>query len=118
MSASQRRAIDAIAFEMTAAIENYEHGIDQLVVTWPNMDLYHSVSRQVDHMRMLSTALPQVAVPWVSLLISHAELVHCLWKCGEAFAPSADFETCRARHARAILMLRERCTWLFTRVDQ
>jgi hypothetical protein len=118
LSASQRRAIQAIAFELVAALENYEEAADQLVATWLDMELYQSVSRQVDHMKTLCASLPQLAVPWVGLLISHSELVHCLWKCGETFLPSKDFEECRARHSRAIVALRERCTWLFTSMDR
>jgi hypothetical protein len=117
MSASQRRAIDAIAFELAAALENYDKDTEQLVATWLDMELYQSVSRQVDHMRMLCAALPPLAVPWVNLLISHSELVHCLWKCGEKFAPSEEFGECHARHAIAVTALRERCLWLFTKMD-
>jgi hypothetical protein len=117
MSAPQRRAMEAIAFELAAAVENYEKATDQLVATWLDMDLYQSVSRQVDHMRMLSASLPQLAVPWVNLLISHTEFVHCLWKCGQKAAPSGELEGCRSRHSAAVDLLRERCLWLFTRIE-
>jgi hypothetical protein len=117
MSAPQRRAIEAIAFELAAAVKNYEKDTVQLVATWLDMELYQSVSRQVDHMRMLCASLPQLAVPWVNMLISHTELVHCLWKCGERSAPSAELDECHSRHTSAIVMLRERCVWLFTKVE-
>ena len=117
MSASQARAIDAIAFELAAAVENYEQACEQLVATRPDMALYQSVSRQVDHMRLLCASLPQVSVAWVGLLISHAELVHCLWRCGEKSALSPELEACQVRHAHAIRALREKCVWLFSRAE-
>lgn len=118
MSASQGRAIQALAFELVAALENYERDTEVLVATWLDMEQYQLVSRQVDHLRLLCAALPQMAVPWVGLLISHAELMHCLWKCGEAFVPSPDFDVCRGRHQRAVATLREKCVWLFSKMDR
>jgi hypothetical protein len=117
MSASQQRALEAIAFELAAATENYEQATDQLVATWLDMELYQSVSRQIDHMRMLSASLPPVSVAWIGLLISHAELIHCLWKCGEKLSPSDDLDRCRAAHSRAVGALREKCVWLFSKIE-
>lgn len=99
-------------------MKNYGLAVDSLVETWLDMELYQSVSRQIDHMRMLSASLPHVAVPWVGLLISHAELIHCLWKCGETFKPSAEMQACRARHERAVMALRDQCVYLFSRMER
>lgn len=98
-------------------MEHYEHATDRLVANWPDMELYHSVGRQVDHMRMLGAALPQLAVPRVNLPIAHSELVHCLWRCSHRSAPSAEFAHCRSRHCAAVVVLRERCVCLFTRIE-
>jgi hypothetical protein len=117
MSAPQDRAQDAVAFELAAALESYEEEVQRLVGTWLDMELYASVSSRVDRMKMLSASLPQLAVPWVHLLISHAELIHCLWKCGEQSRSSRDVEQCRERHVLAITAMREKCLYFFTRMS-
>lgn len=60
---------------------------------------------------MLSAAFPQVSVQWVELLITHAELVHSLWRLRfrEDEADRSRLGEVRARHAACIAALRGRC---------
>lgn len=118
MSASPGRAVGAIAFELVASLENYEQATAELVATWLDMERYQSVSRQIDHMRLLSSALPQVSVSWVGLLVSHTELVYCLWKWGENLGGSPELEACQARHSDAITQLRGKCVRFFSSAER
>jgi hypothetical protein len=111
MSASQAHALDAIAFQLVAALEAYDRDAGRLVASWPDPELYRSVSDQVDRIRMYSSALPQTRVQWVEVLISHAELVHGLWRAQPGLGDDvlAQVASVRARHSAAIAALRTRC---------
>jgi hypothetical protein len=116
MSASHAPALDAIAFQLAAALENYDQNVGRMVDTWLDMDLYRTVSEQIEQVRMYSAALPQLSVHWVELLISHAELVHCLWKMqyGTDPAEKDHLGILRTRHAENVASLRKRCLRLLT----
>jgi hypothetical protein len=100
-----------IAFQLVAALENYDQNVGRMVDTWLDMELYRTVSAEVETIRMYSSALPQLSVHWVELLIAHAELVHCLWKMQYATGPSErdHLVTLRGRHTEAAASLRRRC---------
>jgi hypothetical protein len=87
MSGSDSQAIEAAARQLVAALEDYERDARALVATWLDMDLYATVSARVDELKLCCCALPNLSVPWVSLLISHAELVHCLWRSSQPSPP-------------------------------
>jgi hypothetical protein len=111
MSAFQARAFDAIAFQLAAALDAYDITFESLMRDWPDIDLYHSASASMDELRMYSAALPQLSVQYITLLIAHAELVHCLWKhaSGAEPVPAVQLETARSDHRAAITGLRRKC---------
>ena len=117
MSASQAPAVDAIAFQLAAALEKYGQDVDMLVDSWLDMDLYDRVGVQVEQIRMFSGAVPQLSVQWAELLIAHAELVHFLWRLRfpEDARDRARLEEVRQRHAACIVSLRTRCLRLIAR---
>ena len=83
MSASECQVMQATALEVVTSLSAYERHVRQLVSTWLDMDLYQLVSDEIDTIRHACAALPELSVPWVALLVSHAELVHCLWRSGQ-----------------------------------
>ena len=111
MSASQSQALDAIAFQLAAALEKYDHDAGTMVETWLDMDLYRQVSDEVEQIRMYSAALPQLSVQWVELLIAHAELVHSLWRLRfrELDADRDRLAEVRRRHGDCVRTLHARC---------
>lgn len=117
MSASQSQALDAIAFQLAAALERYEQDAGTMVDTWLDMDVYRRVSDEVEEIRMYSAALPQLSVRWVELLIAHAELVHSLWRLRfrEDEADRDRLAEVRQRHADCVQALRGRCLRLLAR---
>jgi hypothetical protein len=83
MSHCECQAVQAAAHELEAWLTTYELHVHELVFTWLDMDLYRTVSDEIDVIRGLCAGLPELSVPWVGLLVSHAELVHCLWRRGQ-----------------------------------
>lgn len=120
MSASQSQALDAIAFQLAAALEKYDHDAGTMIETWLDMGLYRQVSDEVEQIRMYSAALPQLSVQWVELLIAHAELVHSLWRLRfrEIEADGDRLAEIRQRHSDCVRTLRARCLRLLARRAQ
>jgi hypothetical protein len=117
MSAYEAPALDAVAFQLAAALDQYDHDVLRMMDAWIDIELYREVSDQVEKIRMYSSALPDVRVQWVELLIAHAELVHGLWRTHGARggAPGESLDEVRQRHARAVAALRERCIRMVSR---
>src|SRR4051794_39107822 len=104
MSASHAPAIDAIAFQLAGLLETYGEKVERMVDTWLDMELYREVSDAVEEIRTLSVILPGLSVQWVELLIAHTELVHALWRGGQAGADPEKVGAIQANHARCVGM--------------
>jgi hypothetical protein len=115
MSASQLPALDAIAFQLVAALDCYDEDVTRMLDDWPDVELYRRVGEQMGRIRMYSSALAEARVQWVELLIAHSELVHCLWRRAEGHEPKEPVEQARDRHADAVAALRRRCIRLASR---
>ena len=116
MSASQSSAFDAIAFQLVAALEPYERDAAALLAHWPDLERYREMSEGIERVRLYSSSLPEVRVHWVELLITHAELVHCLWRdqYGNGVPPAdATLALLQERHSECVAALRDRCLRIF-----
>jgi hypothetical protein len=111
MSASQAPALDAISLQLVAALELYEADTRAMIDAWPDLERYRTVSAQVEQIRMLSSALPELRLQWAELLITHAELIHHLWRVqyGPPRAVREQIASFRERHSDAVAALRGRC---------
>lgn len=119
MSAAASNALDAIGLQLLAALDSYEADVAAMIASWPDLERYHAVSEQVENIRMYSSALQDVRVQWVEVLITHAELVHCLWKAQYGQPDGAQgLEDVRVHHADAVLTLRNRCLRAMARAQQ
>lgn len=114
MSAFTSPQQDAITFALAAALEKYGMDMDRLVDTWLDMELYGVVSQEVEEIRLLAASGPTLSVPWVELLIAHAELIHCLWR-RQFAAGDPRVDELRVRHAEAVATLRRHCIRLLSR---
>lgn len=117
MTASSAPVLDAIAFQLVSALEAYEREVDAMIEGWLDMELYAGVSERVEEIRRYAAALPQLSVPWVELLIAHAELVHTLWRLSFREDPQdrQSHEEVRGRHGACVESLRRRCLRLLVR---
>jgi hypothetical protein len=109
MSAPPRRAIEALAFQLAAAVEQYESHVDQLIDRWLDMDCYQTVSADIDEIQLYSSSLPQIAVQAVALLIAHSELIFSLWRHRDSSAQPGELEDCQRRHRACVADLRRSC---------
>ena len=82
-----------------------------MIAAWPELDLYRTVSEQIEKIRLYSSSMPETSVPAVELLIAHAELVHLLWRAeyGGHRESLATLGEVRAHHADCVAALRNRC---------
>src|SRR4051812_12468211 len=74
--AGERRAI---AFQLLAALEKYDQELGPLLKGY-DPERYTDLSRQFDQLRLYVASLPELSVPWVSVLISRAEMTYALFK--------------------------------------
>jgi hypothetical protein len=116
MSAADHQTREAIALQLIEALEQYEADVRLLCGSWLDMEHYQSVSQQVDDLRLYASALPRISVQWVAVLISHAELIHSLWKARKADATDATaVENLLVDHVVAIRLLARAARQLVTR---
>lgn len=96
--------------QLVVSLDAYEADTARMVANWPDLDLYRSVSDQVEQIRMQASALPEARVQWVELLIAHAELVHLLWqaKYGDGKVSTEHTAKARGHHTDVVAALRNR----------
>lgn len=117
MSASQTPAMRATAIQAADALERYKLHVGRLAATWLDMELYGTVSAEIDEIQRYCRTVPALSLPWVALLISHAELIHCLWRSSQPGrgVPWEDRQRSLADHLASIDVLKERCDSLAPR---
>lgn len=117
MSVTHAPILTAIAFQLSAALENYQMQVDDLVNPWLQTAQYDLVGRIFDDVRMLKGALPELSGDMVELMICHVELMKALWL-SNTKPPERDagaVEELRKRHRQAADTMREHCIRVFSR---
>jgi hypothetical protein len=109
MSASHFPALRALALQAATTLARYERHVRKLASSWLDMDLYNTVSEEIDEVRRLCVALPDVGVPWAALLVSHAELIRALWYSDRPGDRDTDVARCLEEHIACIDALVRRC---------
>ena len=117
MSVTQAPVISAVAFQLSAALENYQMHFDGLIDPWSQSAQHALVSRTFDEVRMRKGALPELSVDMVQVLICHVDLMKALWlrnstppECTEE-----ELRRLRTRHREAVETMREHCVRMFSR---
>jgi hypothetical protein len=110
MSARQHAAQQVTAMQIVNALRSYERHIGQLSCGRMDMDVYQATSLEIDQIRAWCGTLPQTSVPWIALLISHADLVYFLWHSTRPDGLPPDGVEQRLREHRALIdALAQRC---------
>jgi hypothetical protein len=76
-------ASETTTFQLLAELESYEALVVALVRTWqasPELIVFGEVGQSMERMRTLAGALPSVSAQWIMVVISHAELMHNVWR--------------------------------------
>jgi hypothetical protein len=119
MSRNQFPELDAITLQLLAALQLYGDDVNKLALEWrdsPDMEQYARVSREVDEIKKLCASRRELSVPWVTLLISHTELMHALWRASFGKQPAIhnDVGDRLRNHCDCIATLRRKCRRLVT----
>lgn len=96
--------LSAVAFKVAAMLESYQLQIERLAADWRNRPLYRSVSEQLDEVRGLLGALPQLAVDMVEVVVCHVKLLHLL----QAEGAGGDVSQLQLRQTDAVSTLRRK----------
>lgn len=115
MSDVNRGMEQAIAAQLAAALSQYDRQCAEMVRTWLDMELYAAVSASIDEMGSYCESLSRLSVPWIAFLISHSELVFCLWRAGSGNSFSPEVQACVRGHWVALRDLRQSCAGLVER---
>ena len=117
MSISHRSVLPAIASQLVTALKQYDDDVGRMIDCWPDLDRYQDVSGQIERIRMYCGALDEARVQWVELLITHAELVHLLWRSQYGKEPASldQIQSVRERHGDCVAALRGRCARVIAR---
>jgi hypothetical protein len=110
--AGERRAI---AFQLIAALEKYEHDLLPLAKGY-DPERYANLSRQFEELRLFAASLPELSVPWVAMLISRTEMTFALFKAQQAQKRGGGEQaTFLEKHRFAVEELRGSCARLIKR---
>jgi hypothetical protein len=107
VTASQALALDAVAFQLLAALDRYEVSIDEMLLAWPDLGGYNVASAGIDEVQRYCSSLPRLSVGFVSLLIARAEMIQCLF--AHDPADPEKVAACARSHAAALAGLRDKC---------
>jgi hypothetical protein len=110
-------ALTAIAFKLVAALERYQASFDELVESWFDSSRCQAVVRQLDEIRKLRCALPQLAVDMMEVAMRHTDLLQSLWTKATAVPAAfiaAEIAELRSRHRLAIEAMRHKCLRLLS----
>lgn len=83
MPATRLAPIEATTFQLLGELEAYELHLHEVARQWGqtgDVVLFGEAGRSLDRIRGLASALPAVSALWVMVMVSHAELMHDLWR--------------------------------------
>jgi hypothetical protein len=114
MSASSLPAIRTIASQLAVALERYQNDFDEMVESWMDRQYYRAVAAELQDIRMMRGALPQLSDEMSEVLIRHVELVHSVWTAQIKPSPAATCEMKRLRqqHRAAVEAMGRKCAEL------
>jgi hypothetical protein len=99
----------AIGFRMMAALERYQQQWDELVDPWFDREYWLKVNAELDELRRLVAALPELSADLMEVIMRHAQLLRSLVKPSAPQQKAAEMAALRRKHAIAIEGLRHKC---------
>ncbi len=96
-------------FLVAAALERYQASWDQLIETWFDRERFRTVNAELDEIRKLAAALPQLSVDMVEVIMRHAQLLHALVRTAGS-RHAAQVTALRDKHLAAVDTIKKKCT--------
>jgi len=110
--------LSVVAFLLAAALERYQANWDQLIESWFDRQRCDMVNQELDEIRKLRAALPQLGADMMEVMMRHAQLLRSLVKAATAEGGAASqVAALRQKHRSAIEAMRGKCLRLFARDD-
>lgn len=103
--------MSVMEFLVAAALERYQASWDQLIDSWFDRERFKTVNAELDEIRKLAAALPQLSVDMVEVIMRHAQLLHALVRTAGS-RHAAQVTALRNKHLAAISAIRSKCTRL------
>jgi hypothetical protein len=109
--------LSVVAFLLASALERYQASWDQLIESWFDRNRCAQVNQELDEIRKLRAALPQLGADMMEVMMRHAQLLRSLVKsaAAEGGAAAAQIAALRGKHRSAIEAMRTKCLGLFAR---
>jgi len=99
----------ALGFRMMAALERYQQQWEELVDPWFDREYWLKVNAELDELRKLVAALPELSADLMEVIMRHAQLLRSLVKPSAPQIKAAEMAALRRKHAVAIEGLRGKC---------
>ena len=112
MSATFQPALPAIAFQLAAALEEYEAEFERMAGGEIDLEQAARLGQKLDAVRTYRGAFPTLAADMVDLLLCHSELMHDEWR--TVRLEPDERQALLDRHTRALQAMRNKCMKLFT----
>jgi hypothetical protein len=112
MSATFQPALPAIAFQLAAALEDYEAEFERMAGGEIDLEQAARLGQKLDVVRTYRGAFPNLAADMVELLLCHSELMHDEWRVVRL--DPEERKVLLDRHNRAIRAMRTKCMKLFS----
>ena len=109
MSQSNVSDSSVVEFLVAAALERYQASWDQLIDSWFDRNRFQAVNAELDEIRKLAAALPQLSVDLMEVIMRHAQLLRALVRTAGA-KHAAQVTALRHKHQDAVEAIRCKCT--------
>lgn len=100
--------LSVIEFLVAAALERYQASWDQLIEGWFDRERFQAVNAELDEIRKLAAALPQLSVDMMEVIMRHAQLLRALVRTAGS-QHAAQVTALRQKHKAAIEAIRAKC---------
>jgi hypothetical protein len=109
MASKNTRDASAIGFRMVAALERYQQQWEELVDPWFDREYWMKVNAELDELRKLVAALPELSADLMEVIMRHAQLLRSLVKPSSPQVKAAEMAALRRKHGQAVDGLRSKC---------
>jgi hypothetical protein len=101
----------AIASQLLSALDEYDQDLQPLARGY-DPERYASLAQQFDQLRLYAASLPELSLPWVSVLVSRAEMTFNLFRAQQDANARAEVVAFIERHRTQVEELRGSCARL------